>query len=94
MTKRILICSLLAIGGLWFLSPQIAAGSGSSHAAGAEQRHGLDPVALAGVAAMLIIAKLSGEIFERFRQPAVLGELIGGCVSRYSAARTNCLTVS
>jgi Kef-type K+ transport system membrane component KefB len=78
MTNRILICSLLAIGGLWFLSPQIAAGSGSSEAAGAEQGHGLDPVVLAGVAAMLIIAKLSGEIFERFRQPAVLGELIGG----------------
>ena len=78
MTKRILICSLLAVGGLWFLSPQIAAGSGSSEATGAEPRHGLDPVVLAGVAAMLIIAKLSGELFEWFRQPAVLGELIGG----------------
>jgi Kef-type K+ transport system membrane component KefB len=78
MTKRILIFSLLAIGGLWFLSPQIASGSGSSEAAGAEPGHGLDPVVLAGVAAMLIIAKLSGELFERFRQPAVLGELIGG----------------
>jgi Kef-type K+ transport system membrane component KefB len=78
MTKRILICSLLAVGGLWFLSPQIAAGSGSGEAAGAEPGHGLDPVVLAGVAAMLIIAKLSGELFERFRQPAVLGELIGG----------------
>ncbi len=78
MTKRILICSLLAIGGLWFLSPQIVAGGGSIEAAGAEPRHGLDPVVLAGVAAMLVIAKLSGELFERFRQPAVLGELIGG----------------
>jgi Kef-type K+ transport system membrane component KefB len=78
MTKRILICSLLAVGGLWFLSPQIAAGSGSGEAAGAEPGHGLDPVVLAGVAAMLIIAKLSGELFERFRQPAVLGELVGG----------------
>jgi Kef-type K+ transport system membrane component KefB len=78
MTKRILICSLLAVSGLWFLSPQIAAGSGSGEAAGAEPGHGLDPVVLAGVAAMLIIAKLSGELFERFRQPAVLGELIGG----------------
>jgi Kef-type K+ transport system membrane component KefB len=78
MTKRILIFSLLAIGGLSFLSPQIASGSGSSETAGAEPGHGLDPVVLAGVAAMLIIAKLSGELFERFRQPAVLGELIGG----------------
>jgi Sodium/hydrogen exchanger family len=80
MTKRILIFSLLAIGGLWFLSPQIASGSGSGEATGAEPGHGLDPVVLAGVAAMLIIARLSGEIFERFRQPAVLGELIGGII--------------
>src|SRR5262245_28428010 len=78
MTKRILICSLLAIGGLWFLSLRIAAGSGPGAAPGAEPGHGLDPVVLAGVAAMLIVAKLSGELFERFRQSAVLGELIGG----------------
>ena len=78
MTKRILICSLLAIGGLWFLSLRIAAGNGPVEAAGAEPGHGLDPVVLSGVAAMLIIAKLSGELFERFRQPAVLGELVGG----------------
>jgi Kef-type K+ transport system membrane component KefB len=78
MIKRILICSLLAVAGLWSLSPQIAAGSGANEAAGAETGHGLDPVVLAGVAAVLIIAKLSGELFERFRQPAVLGELVGG----------------
>ena len=78
MTKRILIYSSLAIGGIWFLSPQIAAGIGANEAVGAEHGHGLDPVVLAGVATMLIIAKLSGELFERFRQPAVLGELIGG----------------
>jgi len=78
MTKRILIFCLLAIGGLSFLCPRIASGSEPGAAAGAEPGHGLDPVVLAGVAAMLIIAKLSGELFERFRQPAVLGELIGG----------------
>jgi Kef-type K+ transport system membrane component KefB len=78
MTKRTLICSLLAIGGLWLLSQRIAGGSGSGETADAEPGHGLDPVVLAGVAAMLIVAKLSGELFERFRQPAVLGELIGG----------------
>jgi Kef-type K+ transport system membrane component KefB len=78
MTKRILICSLLALGGLWFLSLRIAAGSGPGEGPGAEPGHGLDPVVLAGVAGMLIIAKLSGELFERFRQSAVLGELIGG----------------
>src|SRR5262245_25896883 len=80
MTKRILIFSLLAIGGLWFLSPQISIVSRSSDSAGAELGHGLDPVVLAGVAAILIIAKLSGELFERFRQPTVLGELIGGII--------------
>jgi Kef-type K+ transport system membrane component KefB len=78
MIKRILICSLLTIGGLCFLSPQITAGGGSGETAGTEPGHGLDPLVLAGVAAMLIVAKLSGELFERFRQPAVLGELTGG----------------
>jgi len=40
--------------------------------------HGLDPIVLIGLAAMLLVAKLGGEIFERLKQPAVLGELIGG----------------
>lgn len=42
--------------------------------------HGLEPVVLAGIAAMLVVAKLSGELFERAGQPAVLGELLGGIV--------------
>lgn len=79
MTKRSLIFSLLTISGLWLLSPETAASSGNE-TTGAESGHGLDLVVLVGVAAMLIIAKLSGEIIERFRQPAVLGELIGGIV--------------
>jgi Kef-type K+ transport system membrane component KefB len=33
---------------------------------------------LIGLAAMLLVAKLGGELFERLKQPAVLGELIGG----------------
>jgi Kef-type K+ transport system membrane component KefB len=33
---------------------------------------------LIGLAAMLIVAKLGGELFERIGQPAVLGELLGG----------------
>lgn len=41
---------------------------------------GLDPTVLLGVAVILIVAKLSGELFERMGQPAVLGELIGGMV--------------
>src|SRR5438132_8789494 len=50
--------------------------SGGSAGAGS----GLDPRVIAGIAAMLIVAKLGGEIFERVGQPAVLGELIGGIV--------------
>src|SRR5215510_13568512 len=42
--------------------------------------HGLEPNVLVGIAAILVIAKLSGELFERIGQPAVLGELIGGIV--------------
>jgi len=45
-----------------------------------ETGHGLNPSVLLGVAIMLIVAKLFGELFERFGQPAVLGELIGGIV--------------
>ena len=40
--------------------------------------HGLSPAVLVGLAVMLILAKLAGEMFERLGQPAVLGELIGG----------------
>jgi Kef-type K+ transport system membrane component KefB len=43
-----------------------------------EAGHGLNPLVLLGVALIIIVAKLGGEIFERFNQPAVLGELIGG----------------
>lgn len=42
--------------------------------------HGLNPRVLAGIAVILVIAKLGGEVFERFGQPAVLGELIGGII--------------
>jgi Kef-type K+ transport system membrane component KefB len=76
MAKRIFIFSLLAVGGLWLFSTASAASG--SETAGAEPGHGLDPTVLAGVAVMLILAKFSGELFERFGQPAVLGELISG----------------
>ena len=42
--------------------------------------HGLQPMVLVGLAVMLIVAKLGGELFERIGQPAVLGELIGGII--------------
>ena len=60
---------LLTPIGWSFAAPGEAAG---------EAGHGLDSTVLIGVAIMLIVAKLGGEIFERIGQPAVLGELIGG----------------
>ena len=42
--------------------------------------HGLDPAVLIGVAVMLVLAKIGGELFERMRQSAVLGELVAGIV--------------
>jgi Kef-type K+ transport system membrane component KefB len=42
------------------------------------QQQGLEPLTLVGVALMLVAAKLGGELCARARQPAVLGELLGG----------------
>ncbi len=42
--------------------------------------HGLDPTLLVGIAVMLLVAKVGAEILERFHQPAVLGELLGGII--------------
>ena len=65
-------CALLLIPIGWSFA---AAGETAGDAG-----HGLDSTVLIGVAIMLIVAKLGGEIFERIGQPAVLGELIGGIV--------------
>lgn len=40
----------------------------------------LHPMILAGLAAILLIAKVAGEFFERVGQPAVLGELLAGII--------------
>ena len=42
--------------------------------------HHLDPTVLIGVAVMLAVAKIGGEIFERLKQPGVLGELGAGII--------------
>jgi Kef-type K+ transport system membrane component KefB len=42
--------------------------------------HHLDPTVLIGVAVMLVAARIAGEIFERLKQPGVLGELGAGIV--------------
>ena len=66
---------LLALGALWLAFPKAA---GASEEAGGGAGHGLDAGVLIGVAVILLVAKLGGEVFERIGQPAVLGELIGG----------------
>jgi Na+:H+ antiporter len=42
--------------------------------------HHLSPTVLLGVAVMLIVAKIAGELFERRKLPAVLGELLAGII--------------
>ncbi len=66
----VLVCAALVV------AAQCVLAAGAEEDAGAG--HGLDPLVLAGVAAILVIAKVGGELFERFNQPAVLGELVGG----------------
>lgn len=46
----------------------------------ASAAHGLSPTVLVGIAAMLVVAKLIGELFERLGQPGVLGELTAGII--------------
>jgi len=56
--------------------------AGSAHAASeaAGDPKGFQPVVLIGLAAIMLVAKFGGELFERLKQSAVLGELIGGIV--------------
>jgi len=58
----------------------------------------LDPTVLIGVAVMLVAAKVAGEVFERLKQPSVLGELFAGIVlgnlvifgfTRFETLKTN-----
>jgi Kef-type K+ transport system membrane component KefB len=43
-----------------------------------DEHRELNPIVLIGIAFVLLIGKVGGEIFERLRQPAVLGELVAG----------------
>src|SRR5215216_5063311 len=65
---------LITLGAVLFFifGPSVSAATDNSG------DHGLDPAVLIGVAVMLVVAKLAGEIFERLQQPSVLGELFGG----------------
>lgn len=72
--------AIITIFGALALAGRSALAAGEGDAVGGAS-HGLDPFVLVGVAAILVIAKVGGELFERFGQPAVLGELIGGIVA-------------
>ena len=76
-TRRFALASaaIAAAAALSFARPAWASGAATP---GGGAGHGLDPVVLIGIAAMLVAAKLAGELFERAGQPAVLGELVGG----------------
>jgi Kef-type K+ transport system membrane component KefB len=78
--KRVAFALLTAlIVGLFFIfvsRPAMANGQGAT----GTESHGLDPAVLIGVAIMLVLAKVGGEIFERAGQSAVLGELCAGIV--------------
>ena len=74
---RSLIALLAGATVLLMPSPLLAAPGAASLT---DAAHGLDPMVLIGLVAMLIVAKLGGELFERIGQPAVLGELIGGII--------------
>ena len=77
--KRELIAGTFVCGAVLCAAQSVrAAVDGAPQGSGVA--HGLDPLVLAGVAVILIVAKLGGELFERIRQPAVLGELVIGII--------------
>lgn len=71
---RRLFLIAIVVSGILLVSPSVLAQAGDAVS------HGLDPLVLVGVATILMVAKLGGELFERMRQPAVLGELIAGII--------------
>jgi Kef-type K+ transport system membrane component KefB len=79
LKAKILTGIFLSVGVLF--ATEIVFASNDSSTEGAAS-HGLNPevfkLVLIGVALMIVVAKLGGELFERFKQPAVLGELVGG----------------
>jgi Kef-type K+ transport system membrane component KefB len=61
------------------LAAWAATGAARADGGGGEgAAHGLDPFVLLSIALILLVAKLGGELFSKLRQPAVLGELLGG----------------
>jgi Kef-type K+ transport system membrane component KefB len=79
--KRALVSGAVVCGALLSVAQSIRADAAQEGAAGLQSgsvAHGLDPFVLLSVAVILIAAKLGGELFERLKQPAVLGELLVG----------------
>ena len=72
--RKHVVVLVIATGCFLILAPPVysADSSGGGHA--------LQPSTLVGIAVMLIVAKLAGEVFERLSQPAVLGELMAGII--------------
>ncbi|MDT5121714.1 MAG: hypothetical protein QOC96_1196 [Acidobacteriota bacterium] len=73
--KRYFLPEIMACGAVLLMTHDVR---GAAATGGASS--GLDPQVLVGVAVILIVAKLGGELFERLHQPAVLGELIAGII--------------
>jgi Na+:H+ antiporter len=78
--KRSFITIFLLCGTTLLVAVFNLARAGAASGAAEGGGHGLDSTVLVGVAVILIVAKLGGELFERFGQPAVLGELLGGII--------------
>jgi Kef-type K+ transport system membrane component KefB len=75
--KRIAISSAVALCTL-LVAARCVHGADAQGGGASSAGHALDPLVFIGVAAMLVVAMLCGELFERIKQPAVLGELLGG----------------
>jgi Kef-type K+ transport system membrane component KefB len=69
---------IIAAAALWLVPGVCAAVEAQQSGEGGAGGHALDPLVLVGLAVILVVAKVGGELFERMGQPAVLGELIGG----------------
>lgn len=78
--------SVVALGLLLLLLMWASRASGAETIGAEEQQaaaagtapQGSGPEVLLGLALILVVAKVCGALFEKFKQPAVLGELIGG----------------
>lgn len=74
MNRKLIVCVLALCVILWLTQTSWA----SADTPVGSAPHGLNPFVLVGVAAIWLVAKVCGELFERIGQPAVLGELCGG----------------